>query len=182
MSTLYVANCTAQYQDFHFRVPAEDLALTRRVQVQRIAPGFQQQILGEAPLPVLEAIIEQHRPYGLVPFDEVVRTTEFIGMCYSFDKPVSMDRIGYALDHNKGVKFEEGEERREETAVAIGNIIDETIEDARRDGRPVNPPRAIEIENLEDATDPKYAKGFRVDRSPTPQQQPTRRSRRRRAG
>jgi hypothetical protein len=172
LSTLYIANCTRQYQDFHFRVPAEDLALTRRVQVQRISPGSQQQILGEAPRVVLEAIVDQHRPYGLTSIDDVVRTKNFVGLCYSFDRPISTDRIGYAMDHNTAVLYEEGEQRREEAAVAISDGLDQMMEEARRDGRPVTLPRAVAVENLEDSADPKYAKGFRIDRSTPPNAPP----------
>jgi hypothetical protein len=80
MTTLYVANRTRQVHDFEYRMPG-----SLRVESLLLEPGTQQRI-GEAPLLFIEAIIEQHRAYGLMAAEDV--PPKFTGICYSIDKPV----------------------------------------------------------------------------------------------
>lgn len=167
MAELFIANCTRQPHDFHYRVPAEDgRAYIRRIQIQRIEPQSQQRIHTDAPLPVLEAIIDQHRAYGLVPVADVVRAKNFVGLCYSFDKPVDLSRLEYAIDHNKGVLVERGDVTRQETAVAVDRAIEQNLEDARRASPelPAASVASVEVETLEDSAQPSFGKGVRVDK------------------
>jgi hypothetical protein len=164
MTTLYIANCTKQPHEFTYRVPVEDgEGLTRRVQVQRIDPGTQQRIHNETAMIVLEMIVDQHIKYGLKPVAEVVRTKDFVGLCYSFDKPVNLDRLGYTFDHNEGVQQEISEERREEVALAIDRGIFEQTEEARRMGMPLAPLRGVDVVTMEDSDNPQYSKALRID-------------------
>ena len=182
MSTLYIANLTNQPHEFHYRVPADDGgSLTRRIQVQRIAPGNQQQIHMEAPLAVLEAIVDQHRKYGLKPIDEVARIKDYIGLAFQFDKPIKFDPMNYAVDHNRTVLEEMGNERREETALAVAEALDQNSIEAQRAGAPLPVPRAVSIEELEDSENPTFGKGVRVDRAPQPSATTAARPSRRRA-
>lgn len=156
MAKLYIANCTKQAHEFAFRVPAEDnFGRQPRLATIRIDPGTQQQIMGDEPMVVLQAIVNQHRQYGLVSADEVVRTKEFVGRCYSFDKPVDLDKLNYAFDHNQGVLFERGQQQRSEMAVAVDQML-------RDPQLPQQPLGEVGVEVLEDADTPTMGERLRV--------------------
>lgn len=155
MSKLYIANVTKQHHDFAYRLPGEDMATYGRMSYMRIQAGQQEQIPPgqDLPLPVLEAIVEQYRVYGIMSADDAVRTRGYVWLVFSFDKPVDMDRMHYAFDHNKGVLFDQGERQRRELAVAVGDGI----------SRELNQPlREVELEVLEEAESPSAAHGLRV--------------------
>jgi hypothetical protein len=165
MARLYIANCTKQVHEFCYRVPADDgAAYSRTVRTQRIDPGTQQLIHTETALQILEAIVDQHVIYGLLPAAEVVRTKNFVGLCFSFDKPVTMEAIAYALDRNEGVNFDRAEERREINAIGVADALEGIGEQLRHDGRRVPPLRGVDVETLEDGDDPKFAHAIRVDK------------------
>jgi hypothetical protein len=163
MATLYVANCTRQPHDFLYRVPGEDMQLLRRIQIQRIEPGTQQRIHNECALPILEAIVDQHRKYGLIPVSEVPNVHDYVGLCFSFDRPVDFERLSYAVDHNLGVLQEQGVKQREEAAIAIDATIEAVREDARRQGARLAPLRGTDLEVMEDADSPAFGEAIRVD-------------------
>lgn len=150
---MYIANTTSQHRNFDYRIPAEDVSTFGRTTTKRIEAGKQEQVHGEAPLVVLEAIVAQYRIYGIMSEDEAVRAKGMVELVYSFDKPVNLDRLNYAFDHNKGVLFDRGTEMRRETAIAI----DHTFEQELR-----QPMRAVEIETLHEAETPQMAEGLRV--------------------
>ena len=157
MAMLYIANCMKQTYDFAYRIPGDEFAVHRRLNTVSIPPGAQARIHGEAPMPVLEAIVEQHRAYGIMPVDEIVRTREFVGICFSFDKPVPIDQLQYAIDHNTGVLFDRGEQQRQDAAIVVDQALEGTI------GQPM---RSVELEVIEEADAPKLASGMRVTRDP----------------
>jgi hypothetical protein len=171
MATLYIANCMKQTYEFIYRVPGEDMQTLRKLNTVTIPPGAQARIHGEASLSVLEAIVEQHRHYGLIPVSEIVRTKEFVGICFSFDKPVPIDQLQYAVEHNDGVLFDRGTQQREDAAIVVDQALEGTI------GRAIDQPlRAVEIEVLEDSDAPRLASGLRVSRDPAVAQLRTRRT------
>lgn len=165
MSTLYIANCTSQALEFLYRLPAEDGSngFQRKVYMQRIPPGMQQRIHNECPTAVLKAIIQQHEKYGLIPVEEVVRTKAFVGMCYSFDGPVDLDRFEYAFDHNKGVLHDRGVEQREAMALAVDKTLTDQFDEVRHGGGPVPGLRGVDIEVLEDSDNPAFSQAMRID-------------------
>lgn len=166
---LYVGNCTKQHLDLEYRVPGEDAVQFRRVKPLRLNAGTQMMIHGEAPRPVLDAILDQIRWIGIVPFDDVVRTRDFVGFVFSFDKPIPLDVLQYAFDHNDGVLFERGQQQREDAAVAAGQALEATLR---------TPMRSVEVEILEDSEAPKLASGTRIVSDPNlARQQPGRRRR-----
>jgi hypothetical protein len=171
LAHLYVANCTKQDHDFTYRVPAEDAQSWRRIQHQRIPAGSQMRIHSDAPTAVLDAIVAQHAPYGLIPVSEVPSTHAFIGMCYAIDKPVDLERLRYAFDHNAGVLHEEDMARAEEQAVAIDNALEGTIG---------NPMTALEVEVLEESDQPKTGTAMRLVKNEAPPDVTERRAARRR--
>ena len=117
---LYIANCTQQAQDFVYRTPEMPSARTQRIEI-----GSQTQISGDLSTPQIDAIIEQHRKYGLVRVEEIDRTKPFIGIRASIDKPVPIDKIREAVHHNNEVLQERGRQIRQEAAVVVNNSWEE---------------------------------------------------------
>lgn len=118
---MYVANCTQQEQSFVYRVPEYPAP---RQQLIRI--GTQVQISGDLTQTEIDAIISQHRKYGLVEASDIDRTKPFVGLCYSIDKPVRETAIRGAIAHNRDVLAKRGEETRKEAAIAVANAIEES--------------------------------------------------------
>jgi hypothetical protein len=164
MAKLYIANLSKQVHEFHYRVPAE-VGYSRQAQIRTILPGTQQQIHSEAPLVVLEAIVDQHRQYGLIEATEVHKAKGFVNLCFSFDVPVNLDQLNYGVDHNQGALFDQGLRNREEAAVAFDHAVDSNLQDAQHRGelRGSAAVRAVSVETLEDADAPKFGEGVRVD-------------------
>ena len=116
---LYIANCTKQNHDFTYRLPEDG-----RLKVQSIPMGGQAIVLRPDATPeVLRAILEQHVHYGLVDVSAIDRTSGFIGLCYSFDKPVDMEKIMRAHEKNELVLVEQGAQIRRDTAAAMSDAI-----------------------------------------------------------
>lgn len=169
MATLYVANCTNQFYTFSYRIPADE-GYGKRTHEQVILPGQQMRIYADAPLKVLEAIVEQKRPYGIVHVSEVVRTKQFVGICYEFDKPVDLERFQYAVDHNHGVLVERGEELRQEAALATNLAINTAVQDAQRHDPSL--PRAnlktVDVVTLEESDNPTFGSAVKISRDAAP--------------
>ena len=164
MARLYIANLGKQAHEFHYRVPAE-IGYARQTQIRRLEPGTQQQIHGEVPLPVIEAIVDQHRQYGLIEASEVVKTKDFVGLCFSIDTPVNLDQMNYGVDHNAGVLYDRGVKNREEAAIAFDHAVEQNLIEAQHRGelRGSATLKAVSVETLEDADAPKFGEGIKVD-------------------
>lgn len=126
MPTLYVANASKQKHDFIYRVP-EETSLRR----QQIPAGGQITVYQpNAPIEVLRTIIDQHARYGLVDVADIDRRKPFVGVCYSLDKPIKVDKIMQADEHNAGVLQQASQEARKLSAAALHNAIDRATEGA----------------------------------------------------
>lgn len=151
---MYVANTTNKVHDFIYRLPE-----TPTPRMQRIEMGSQIAISSDLSTKEIDSIIEQHRPYGMVCVDEVDRTKPFIGLCYSLGKPVSLDKVRRALEHNQKVLTERGAEIRKESAVAVNNAIEQQAPGIK----------ALELSVVEEETkknpNPTIAEGVRVSRN-----------------
>jgi hypothetical protein len=125
---LYVANVTKQIVQFAYRVPER-----QGVVIQPIPIGGQVRItpLGgkdDLSTPEIDAIIDQHRKYGLVPVEEVDNSKNpFHGMFYSVGKPISVERLHKAMKRTEEALEEQGKQMRQEAAIAVNNQIENTI-------------------------------------------------------
>jgi hypothetical protein len=128
MSHLYVANVTKQIVQFAYRLPER-----QGVIIQPIPIGGQVKIspLGgreDLSTPEIDAILDQHRKYGLIPVGEIDSSkTPFHGMCYSVDKPISVDKLHRAMTRNEDALEQLGKDIRKEAAIAVNNQIEGTI-------------------------------------------------------
>lgn len=157
--SLFIANCTAQVQDFSYRIPESP-----KLHSQSIPIGGQIELKNLNPLQV-EAIIRHHAKYGMVSVGEIDRTKPFAGLCYSLGKPITINRMQAAIEHNFEVLEARGEEQRAAAAIATHQRIEQ-------EGSPI---RALEMEVVEekagkllsgvDNPHKPVAKGVRVDRT-----------------
>lgn len=131
--------------------------------MQRIEAGSQIRIAGDLTTADVEAIVAHHAKYGMRTADEANRAKAFVGLCYSIDAPVKLDRMEIVLDLNRSVLIQRGVEARRQAAVATAEAVEKelppgtlgalemSVVEEKRDGREV--------------TDPNVAEGVRVDRT-----------------
>jgi hypothetical protein len=118
---MYVANLTKQVQSFCYRLPEG-----RSPRQQEIAIGGQTLLSGDLTKMEVDSIIEQHAKYGLVDVAEIDRTKPFAGLCYSIDKPISVEKIRRGLAHNDDVLVDRGRQTQKEAALAVARQVNET--------------------------------------------------------
>lgn len=124
MTTLYVANTSKQIHQFIYRRP-ESQATSPPLE---IPPGQQRSIGTNLTDSDVDFIIRHHAKYGMVPAKEAAKTKDFVGLCYSVDKPISEDNLEVAFDHNEAVLNAIADMNRENTAVAISKSLEDTLE------------------------------------------------------
>lgn len=167
---MYIANATKQVADFIYRVPE-----TQSLRTQSIPIGGQVQLSGELDRTAIDYIIEQHTRYGLVPADEIDRTREFSGLCYSIDAPVKVPKITSLIHHNVEQLIARGRQTREESAVASNNFLENEINESGRPEVLRNFEASVVEENHDERDErPAVAEGVRVSRS-APAKRSTRR-------
>jgi len=148
---MYVANCTRQNFIFNYR-------LSNEPGVKHIAIGIgqQQKVPGSLTQAMVDEILRQHKPYGMISVDEINRTKGFIGTCYSIDKKIKVDAIMKGLDHNESVLIERGREIRRAAAVQSNNMIENALHDANvKNNMDV---KLDELEMIVEEADPKGRK------------------------
>lgn len=152
---MFVANCSQQVQDFMYRVPNN-----AGMRVQKIEIGGQTPISGDLTEKDIEYIVGQHARYGMVRVDEIDRTKPFMGLCWD-DKPIKVDHIRRAVEHNTGVLVERGKQIMAEAAIATSENIEGNNPDLKL--------RNLEMAVTEDKTDnPELNTGVSVSRNNPP--------------
>ena len=150
---MYVANGTRHHQDFIFRLPENPNS-----RIMKIPVGSQVQVPGDLSQKDIDAIVEQHGRYGLVPADSVDSTKTFIGMCYSIGAPVKVNKISAMDEHNQDVLEEAGRRNRTEAAIATHEALAANVPGFS----------AVETSIVEDTrrsgSAPRVDEGFRVSR------------------
>lgn len=120
---LFIANATKHYQKFAYRIPEYP-----RVFENTINPGEQVVIYQDTDRATLEHIINQHTecpiPF-LIPIEELDRHKGFIGLIYSFDKPVPAFSIEETFGRNDEALEELGQEQRKAAAAALSATVDD---------------------------------------------------------
>lgn len=124
---LYIGNLTRQRVEFAYRVIGE----AGGIRMQAIQIGRQIQVAGDLNQPQIDAIVEHHSKYGMIPVADIKRNKHFAGLCYSIDRPISADNIMLGLDLNIGVLVERGKAMRQEAAVAAHNNIEQHMDETQ---------------------------------------------------
>lgn len=158
---LFIGNATRQNYVFAYRLPE------RKVVTQDVPHGGQIQITGDLSTKDIDAILEQHQPYGLVAVSDIDRTKAFAGLCYQFDKPIPITQLMRAMKHNVDALVERGKEIRKEVAISESNLLENQLADGDR----VEGLRKLEMSITEDNFDGRedrapIADGYRVAREP----------------
>lgn len=122
---LFVANSTMHIQEFLFRIP-ENPQVIRRI----INPGVQAEVY-DGTRDVLEYIIAQHtdtpKPF-MIPVEEAAKHRGFVGLIYSFEKPVKAESIAETMENNGDALAEQGQQQRSEAAAALAATIETQAE------------------------------------------------------
>ena len=116
---MYVANCSAQAQDFHYRVLE-----TTKLRMQRIEPEQQQPLSGDLSRESIAAIAEQHAIYGMVEAGAVGQARHTVHLLFQVDRPVSANQIAQAVQRNVLLMNMQGDMLRKEAAVHINNTME----------------------------------------------------------
>jgi hypothetical protein len=127
MSDLYIGNATRQFLDFYYRMPESSQS-----RIQKIRPGGQIKISGNLNTADVDAIVEQHKKYGLVRVSEIDRTKDFSGICYDVDRPIRVDNLRRAMDKKIAVLVDKGKEIRKLAAIANNNALEASLEESGR--------------------------------------------------
>ena len=135
MAKLYVANCTKQRHEFMYRAPEQKQPILQVIDI-----GSQIMVWKDAPKDDLIGIVDQHEHYGLIPVANIDRSKHFVGMCYSFDKPIDVNKIMYTVENNDAVLEERALEARKEAAQVISHSLGQIAQDT---GNGLN---AVEVE------------------------------------
>lgn len=187
MSKLFVANCTRQVQEIHYRLDfsAEGVKVpftpaTR----QTIQPGHQVLVAGkDLHMQQVQSIIQQLSRFGMVDVSEVSRIRRKLHQVFSLDKPVSVTVIRNIMDANVGTLTIEGQNRRRNAAVATNELIAQSVtNDFAARGIPKEPTQQVDVEfeQLEqsEAGERRIEEGYRVRDNATGEPPPGKRSRR----
>lgn len=118
MPDLFIANGTHQHQDFHYRIP--EIKQSRQ---QRIAIGGQIRISGDLTQPQVDAIIEQHRKYGLIDANDILKGRGPCPLAFRVGRHITQDEIIMLTQRNRGELIERGEEMRKDMAQVLGNQL-----------------------------------------------------------
>lgn len=145
MTTLFVANTSSRHHEFLFRIPGNEQV--RRVTINA---GKQMEVIRGAQEEEVNAIIEQHKPYGLIHVSQVKKVSDFVGLMYQLDRPVDSGAMEIAVEKNNDVLIEKGHELRKEAAVAANATLSDTITNS---GDKVGKQNAMSIEVVEQPTE-----------------------------
>ncbi len=164
MSKLYIGNATQQVQQFTFWMPEAS-----RSMMQEIPIGGQAMILGrEISIAACDAIIEQHRKYGLVSIDEATssKRTTFHGVAYSIDKPIPYAKLLQMVDKYNSVLNARGKQLQTEAAIATNEFIEEQMFRRQLPGRLDAVEQTVEEVNRDNRDEsPEISSGVRVVRA-----------------
>lgn len=150
MTVLYVANSTKQRYLFTYRIPDEAGCRTQYIEI-----GNQIKI-DEAGLDTrkVDAIIAQHRPYGMIAHDEVSRHRGFAGLCYSIDKPVNSVLIERVIHSNTEVLKDQGVEIRKAAGLAASAKLEQDMNNLKETFRDKFDPGSLTSTELSIEEDP----------------------------
>jgi hypothetical protein len=128
MPELYIGNVSKQIQQFSYRSPERPGVIVQTIPIGgqiRISPNGSHTDLST---PEIDAIIGQHRTYGLVDVDEIDnKQSPFNGVCYSIGKQISVEKLRRAMQKKDEALKAFGQKIRQEAALAVNSQIEENI-------------------------------------------------------
>lgn len=178
---LYIANCTKQFQEVHYRLDfnasgsPEPNARFQPAKRQTIAPGRQVALGGDLDhLSQIDDIMDQLRRYGLVAQMDVERTKRIIPLVCNVDTPVKAETIRRVINMNSGIQIEQGRDRRTKGAIiandTVTRVVDQELATNGID-KAADSSVELEFEQLEQSSagERRIEEGYRLDhRAPPP--------------
>lgn len=175
MAKLYVANCSRQYQEVHYRLDYNEAG--RQDQNSRfqpakrmtIPPGRQVVLGGDMHIKQIEDVIDQLSKYGMVGVVDVPRLKTVAPLVFNIELAVPAEIIRKVQQINAGVMIEQGKVRRQKAAIAVDDIVQRTVNNQFAEANvPADTSRdtvETSVEQLEqsEAGEKTIAEGFRVD-------------------
>lgn len=117
---LFIANTTKQRHVFTFRVLE-----TGRLRQIPIEHGSQMAVL-DGSTDEIEAVIKHHQVYGLIDASKIDQSRQFVGLCYSIDKPVSANIIEKTIRDNDDHLTRNAHNRRQASVAALDTSLRES--------------------------------------------------------
>ena len=114
---LYVANTTKQNHKFTFRLP--EMKYNKIVEIK----AGSQMMVHDGSTDELESIISHHAIYGLKEAKKLDQQQEYVGLCYSIDKPVTYGNIENAIRDNDEKLTKSAHERRQAALAGIDQAL-----------------------------------------------------------
>lgn len=125
MLQLFIANCTKQNYDLHYRVP--EVPAPRN---QPLPAGGQLRIAGDLSSTQIDSVVKHFvKRYGMIDAASIKNSKTFVGLCYS-DKRIDFHTIGRGLELNDKALTQLGQEIRRKVAVATNASIDRAVKES----------------------------------------------------
>ncbi|TKV23542.1 hypothetical protein, partial [Citrobacter sp. wls613] len=74
----------------------------------------------------IEAVIKHHQVYGLIDASKIDQSRQFVGLCYSIDKPVSANIIEKTIRDNDDHLTRNAHNRRQASVAALDTSLRES--------------------------------------------------------
>jgi hypothetical protein len=160
---LFVGNGTRQHQTFTYVLPG----ISYKIHELPIPIGEQRAIPQDLTSEEMNAIIDQHKQYGMVEASKIDATKYFCGICYSSGSPIPTAKLNQLLRLNIGVLDEKGREIRKAAAVASSQVLTTSLAEIGGSEKMDGFEFTIQQENHE-ANDPadQVSEGLRVVTNP----------------
>lgn len=116
---LWIANCTKQNKEVPYRLPE-----VRRIFELKISAG-QQACLPHEDLSKtqIDYFINQLKHYGLRDANTVKNVREHVGLIYSIDKPVDMNRVAKVRERNDEIMTDVVDESLKQSLLAADHSV-----------------------------------------------------------
>lgn len=180
MTKLFVANCTRQVQEVHFRLDFTDAgqpnpqARFQPAKRMTIPPGRQVPLGGDLHMSQVDDVTKQLETFGLTALADVPRSRgKLIPLLYNVDTPLKPSQIEAVMNANAGILVEQGRERRQAASIATNALVDQVVANefaAVGLEAQTGPKVEVEFEQLEqsEAGERKVEEGYRMDAKAKP--------------
>lgn len=176
MTDLYIANCTAQQQVICFRMDftPKGEKIDFKPHTQREIRAGQQVCIRDLHIEQAETIRQQLEPFGLLSVSEISRAKGVTPLIFNVDKQVKADQIRAVINHNTGVLIIRGKVRRQNAAMSIYDIVNNTVAKQLAEQQMPVPEEPtdldVEFEQVEqsEAGERRIEEGLRVSATATP--------------
>jgi len=124
MAKLFIANCTKTLKELNYHVREQVKTFRQPIKI-----GHQVQIWKDASIEELQYIVDQLMKYGLRDAREAYKDKNFVGLCFSFDKPVKADLLEAMIEKNYKLLDDRAQEARVNSALVLNHRIQKEMQE-----------------------------------------------------